>query len=176
MRSKRRIRGVRDAGRRHIQQIRIATVGGLRASTVIHISNYIDRLMQCHIRFLWCGGERAKREKEVVVSPNNHLINKTNTSWDNSTTIVWVVVMQLIIFLFYVHKLRNYIDQTTHYKDCLLSRPKITCKYMRRPIRPHQCTCPKSISKCRTRFDQKHRLYSCVWVYIYRVQRCCRSY
>jgi hypothetical protein len=53
----------------------------------------------------------CRREKEVVASRNNHPMNETTTSWDNSTTIVWVVVvMKLIIFCFYVRKLRNYID------------------------------------------------------------------
>jgi hypothetical protein len=48
--------------------------------------------------------------------------------------------MQLIIF-FYMHKLRNYIDlQTTTVQlivRFLLSRPKIACKCMERPIRRH---------------------------------------
>jgi hypothetical protein len=37
--------------------------------------------MQCYIRFfmMW-RRERARREKEAVVSPNNHLINETTTS------------------------------------------------------------------------------------------------
>jgi hypothetical protein len=33
--------------------------------------------------------------------------------------------------------------QTTHCTSCLLSRHNITCKCMRRPMRPHKCTCPE---------------------------------
>jgi hypothetical protein len=33
--------------------------------------------------------------------------------------------------------------QKTHFIGYLLSRPKITCKCMGQPMRPHQCTCPK---------------------------------
>jgi hypothetical protein len=37
--------------------------------------------MQCHIGFLMMWRrERAKREKEVVASRNNHLMNETTTS------------------------------------------------------------------------------------------------
>jgi beta-lactamase regulating signal transducer with metallopeptidase domain len=67
--------------------------------------------------------EREQGEKEVVASRNNHLMNQTTTSWDNSTTIVWVVVaMQLIIFRFYVRRLRNYIDPPDNLPDNSLYR------------------------------------------------------
>jgi hypothetical protein len=63
-----------------------------------------------HRFFRWCGGERVRREKEVVASRNNHLMNERTTSWDNPTTIVWVVVVVQLIIFFYVRKLKNYID------------------------------------------------------------------
>jgi hypothetical protein len=53
--------------------------------------------------------ERAKRENDVVASRTNHLMSETTTLWDNFTTIAWVVATQLIIFLFYMHKLRDFI-------------------------------------------------------------------
>jgi hypothetical protein len=50
-------------------------------------------------------------------------MNETTTSWDNSTTIVWIVVaMQLIIFFFYVHNLRSYIDPPDDLPDNSLYR------------------------------------------------------
>jgi hypothetical protein len=50
---------------------------GLRASTlIIHVNSLISRPMQCHIEFLMMW----RREKEVVASRNNHLMNETTTS------------------------------------------------------------------------------------------------
>lgn len=72
-------------------------------STLVHVVSLIVHPMQCHIRFLimW-RRERARREKKL-------LPQKTTTSRDNFTTIIWVVIaMQLKIFFFYMHKL-NYI-------------------------------------------------------------------
>jgi hypothetical protein len=48
----------------------------LRASTLVHVSSPISRPMQCHIGFLMMW----RREKEVVASRNNYLMNETTTS------------------------------------------------------------------------------------------------
>jgi hypothetical protein len=70
------------------------------------ISSLIGRPMQCHIRFLimW-RGESKERERGRYLT--------ATTSWDNFTTIVWVVVaIQLIIFLFYMHKIKELYSST----------------------------------------------------------------
>jgi hypothetical protein len=88
----------------------------------VHVSSTIDRLMQCYIVFLMMWRRESKeREKEVVVKQpphkrNNYLMRQLH----NHCMSCYCHATHNI--LFYVHKLRNYIDLTDDLPDNSLYR------------------------------------------------------
>jgi hypothetical protein len=109
----------------------VATYGTTNVYQCTFLSNLIGRPMQCHIGFfmMWRSetGERARGRclaKQPPHARNNYLIkqlhNRCMSCCCHTTHNI----------LFYMHKLRNYIDlpddyQTIRCTDYMLSRPKI---------------------------------------------------
>jgi hypothetical protein len=60
----------------------------LRASRLVHVSGLIGRPMQCYVRFVICGGERARREQKVIAS-------RKKLPYEITSQLLY---MQLIIF------------------------------------------------------------------------------